>query len=197
MDVTTMLVETHILIEILLIMRVILRPHREPTSRLAWIVVIVTVPVVGILAYLFFGEVNIGRRRIARMRHVVASLPPLPANADETVTPETVKVPECYDHLFRVGQSISGFPAAEGNTATLLPDSNATIDAMVADIDAAQDHVHLLFYIWLADNNGCKIVEALKRAAARGVKCRAMADGLGARLMIKCPCWTEMSAAGV
>ena len=35
----------------------------------------------------------------------------------------------------------------------------------VADIDTAQDHVHLLFYIWLADNNGCKIVDALKRAA--------------------------------
>ncbi|QDT41908.1 Cardiolipin synthase [Gimesia alba] len=197
MDVTTILVETHILVEILLIMRVILRPHREPTSRLAWIVVIATLPVVGILAYLFFGEVNIGRRRITRMQHVIGRLPPFPADAGEAEKPGIVEVPDRYDHLFRVGQSISGFPAAEGNTAQLLPDSNATIDAMVADIDAAQDHVHLLFYIWLADNNGCKIVEALKRAAARGVTCRAMADGLGSRLMIKSPYWNEMSEAGV
>lgn len=197
MDVTTMLVETHILIEILLILRVILRPHREPTSRLAWIVVIVTVPVVGILAYLLFGEVNIGRRRIARMREVIENLPPFPANEDVKELPGFVEVPDRYDHLFRIGQSISGFSAADGNAATLLPDSNATIDAMVADIDAAQDHVHLLFYIWLADNNGCKIVEALKRAAARGVTCRAMADGLGSRLMIKSPYWSEMTEAGV
>ena len=48
---------------------------------------------------------------------------------------------------------------------------------MVADMDAARDHIHLIFYIWLEDNNGLKVAEALKRAAARGVACRAMADG--------------------
>jgi cardiolipin synthase len=69
--------------------------------------------------------------------------------------------------------------------------------AMVADIDAAQDHVHLLFYIWLPDNNGCKVVEALKRAAARGVTCRAMADGLGSRIMIHSEHWQAMRKAGV
>lgn len=197
MDVTAIVVETHILIEILLIVRVILRPHREPTSRLAWIVVIVTVPVVGILAYLLFGEVNIGRRRVARMRKVIKSLPPLEEHADGLEHASHSSVPERYEHLFRVGQSISGCLIAEGNSAQLMADSNATIDAMVADIDAAEQHVHLLFYIWLTDHNGCKIVEALKRAAARGIKCRAMADGLGSRLMIKSPRWKEMSDAGV
>jgi len=68
---------------------------------------------------------------------------------------------------------------------------------MVADIDAARDHVHLLFYIWLPDNNGCKVSEALKAAAARGVTCRAMADDLGSRLMIHSAHWRAMQAAGV
>jgi len=57
--------------------------------------------------------------------------------------------------------------------------------------------VHLLFYIWLPDGNGCKIVEALKRAARRGVKCRAMADDLGSRLMIRSQHWAAMRHAGV
>jgi cardiolipin synthase len=68
---------------------------------------------------------------------------------------------------------------------------------MVADIDASQDHVHLTFYIWLPDNNGLKVVEALKRAVARKVICRVMADGLGSRIMIESPHWREMQAAGV
>jgi hypothetical protein len=76
-----------------------------------------------------------------------------------------------------------------GNRARLLPDSNATIASMVADIDAAQDHVHLTAYIWLPDNNGLKMVEALKRAAARKVICRTMADGLGSRSMIASEHW--------
>ena len=58
-----------------------------------------------------------------------------------------------------------------------MEDSNAGIDAMVADMNAATGTIHLIFYIWLEDNNGLKVVEALKRAAARGVVCRAMADG--------------------
>ena len=56
-------------------------------------------------------------------------------------------------------------------SARLLADSNATIDTMVADIDAAEDHVHLLFYIWLADNNGCKVVE--RSSERSGVVSRA------------------------
>jgi len=78
-----------------------------------------------------------------------------------------------------------------------MHDSNATIDAMVSDIDSARDHVHVLFYIWLADHNGCKVVEALKRAATRGVICRAMADDLGSRTMIRSEHWQAMRAAGV
>ena len=37
-----------------------------------------------------------------------------------------------------------------------LPDSNATIESIVADIDASKDHVHLTFYIWLPDNTDSK-----------------------------------------
>jgi cardiolipin synthase len=68
---------------------------------------------------------------------------------------------------------------------------------MVADIDAAREHVHLLFYIWLSDNNGTKIIEALKRAAGRGVTCRAMADDLGSRALIRSEHWRAMREAGV
>lgn len=187
---------SHVLVEAVLIARVLLRPHRDPASRIAWVTVILALPVAGILAYLFFGEVSVGRRRLVRMQRVLDELP----------DPETLLasrhgskpgVPLRYQHLFRVGQSIGGFEPVGGNVARLLPDSNATIDAMVADIDAAREHVHLLFYIWLPDNNGCKVAEALKRAAARGVACRAMVDDLGSRLMIRSPHWQAMSAAGV
>jgi cardiolipin synthase len=185
---------THILLAGGVIARVLLRPHREPASRMAWIVVVMALPGAGIAAYLLFGEVNIGRKRLVRMRSVLASLPP---PAKQAKQPVTDLVPERYAHLFKVGESISGYGPVGGNRGKLLLDSNSTIDEMVADIDRAQHHVHLLFYIWLADNNGCKIVEALKRAAGRGVNCRALADGLGSRAMINSRHWREMRTAGV
>lgn len=195
MHATTIGLTIHILLVIAVIARVLLRPYREPASRMAWLVVVLSLPVLGILAYLFFGEVNIGRRRIARMRAVIDSLPPATGDGEQAMLESTV--PEHYLPLFKVGRSISGFAPVNGNSAQLLENSNAAIDAMVADIDSAEKHVHLLFYIWLADNNGLKMVEALKRAAARGVKCRAMADGLGSRVMIKSEHWQDMRKAGV
>jgi cardiolipin synthase len=84
-----------------------------------------------------------------------------------------------------------------GNRVQLAGDSNEAIDWMVADIDAAGDHVHLLFYIWLEDNNGRKMAEAVARAAARGVSCRVMVDGLGSRAFIRSASWRRMREAGV
>ncbi len=187
----------HWAIQLAFIARGLLRPHREPASRIAWVVIILAVPVLGILAYLLFGEVNIGRRRLARMRAVLAQMPEMADVAGMDAANRRAEVPERYAHLFRVGHSIGGFEPVGGNRARLLPDSNATIDALVTDIDAARDHVHLLFYIWLPDRNGCRVAEALKHAAARGVTCRAMADDLGSRLMIHSEHWSAMSQAGV
>ncbi len=187
----------HLLIQIVLVVRVLLRPHRDPASRIAWVVVILALPVLGILAYVLFGEVSIGRFRIRRMREVLGRLPDVTAAAGADAKNLKPNIAERHAHLFRVGHSISGFEPIGGNSGRLLEDSDATIDAMVADIDTARDHVHLLFYIWLPDHNGCKVAEALTRAAARGVTCRAMADDLGSRIMIHSEHWQAMRTAGV
>ena len=197
MNETLLFAVAHVVIDVAVILRVMLRPHREPASRIAWVVTILVLPVLGILIYILLGEVNIGRQRVARKRAVLARMPPFAeclAGAGPNVRAE---IPERYGQLFLLGRSISRLDPVGGNSAALLPSSNAAIDAMAADIDAASDHVHLLFYIWLPDNNGCKIVEAMKRAAARGVKCRAMVDALGSRLMLRSEHWRDMQAAGV
>ena len=179
------------LIHLAVIARVILRPHREPASRIAWIVMIIALPGVGMVSYLLLGETNIGRRRVRRMHEVLASLPNV-SDAGIDGSALQAQIPERYAHLFRVGQSVNGFEPVAGNRGALLSDSNASVDSLVADIDAARDHVHLIFYIWLSDTNGLKVVEALKRAAARGVTCRVMADGLGSRIMIDSAHWKGM-----
>lgn len=62
-------------LQVAFVVRVLLRPRREPASRVAWVVVVVAVPLLGILAYLLFGETNIGRRCVARLRECIAKLP--------------------------------------------------------------------------------------------------------------------------
>jgi len=175
--------------------RALLRPHREPSARMAWVLVMFLLPFFGMIAYVFFGETNIGRARAARYREISSNLGRYT---------DTHPIPDAYDNidprhaaLFRSGQSISGFRPIGGNQAELSRDYVDAIDRMIADMDAATDHIHVLFYIWLNDTSGLRVAEALKRAAQRGVTVRAMADDLGSRQLIKSEHWQAMEDAGV
>jgi cardiolipin synthase len=186
----------HLFVQVTVILRVLQRPHREPASRIAWVVVVLAVPVAGFIAYLMLGETNIGRRNQKAMQAAIGRGRYREYVLDDAME-EPVSIPSRYAHLFRVGRSISDFPPVEGNSVHLMQDSAATIDAMVSDIDAAHSQVNVLFYIWLTDRSGVRIAEALMRAAGRGVTCRAMVDGLGSRGLIKSALWREMAGAGV
>ena len=70
-----MLIFLHMFIQVVLIIRVLLRPHLDPASRVAWIVVLLAIPVLGLMAYLLLGETSIGRKRIERMQQVMAAMP--------------------------------------------------------------------------------------------------------------------------
>ena len=173
--------------------RVLLRPHREPASRAAWILVLGLLPGLGVLAYLLLGEVDIGRERRRRIHEIDAALPPC---AGVCGAYERAPTPD-HRSAFELGASVNGFRPVGGNRARFFTDSNETIRALVADIDAAREHVHLSFYIWLADENGTRVVEAMERAAARGVACRALVDALGSRAFVDSPLWGRLRAAGV
>ena len=49
---------------------ILLRSRGTPTVRLAWLVVVFAIPVVGVVAYLLVGEVRFGRRRGRRHRRI-------------------------------------------------------------------------------------------------------------------------------
>lgn len=197
MTFTTITLAAGAIVEFAVLVRVMLRPHREPASRIAWVAVILALPLVGVFAYILFGEVNIGRGRATKLRAIESRMPPSQPGTAADVANLRTEIPNRWEHLFRVGRSISGFEPIAGNSARLLADSNAAIDAIVADIDTAKDHVHVLFYIWLTDTNGSRVADALKRAAGRGVQCRAMVDNLGSHGLLKSEQWKAMRAAGV
>ena len=175
------------------LVRALLHPHRDPASRLAWVIVIIVAPVVGMVLYLLLGEARVSRSRKERGRAIDAGLPRPPAD------PETIAALAAtyYDAPFGLARTINGLGPTAGNRVTLARDSNQAIDAMVADIDAATDHVHACFYIWLDDTNGLKIKQALIRAAERDVTVRVLADALGSRAMIRSAHWRDMQAVGV
>jgi len=173
--------------------RIILRPQREPASRLAWLIATIAVPVVGILAYLLLGEARISAKRRARYAAIEAHLP----HPYERAEVRRALARSAWAAPFALAETVNALPPTAGNRARLAADSNAAIREMVEDIDKARSTVHLCFYIWLADHNGFRIKDALVRAAKRGVKVRVLADALGSRGFIRSAYWIEMQNAGI
>ncbi|GBQ93015.1 phospholipase D [Acetobacter nitrogenifigens DSM 23921 = NBRC 105050] len=185
-------------LQVFFIIRALLRPHRQPTSRVAWVAILGALPLLGTVAYILLGETYLAPKIVTRIREAMRRLPVPGRHSDELIDAEReFGMEPRLAPLFRVGQSISGYLPLAGNSATLMRDSDAAIDAIVADIEASREHVHISFYIWLADNNGMKVVTALIAAAKRGVVCRVMADDLGSRRLIHNDHWSAMERAGV
>jgi cardiolipin synthase len=67
-----------------------------------------------------------------------------------------------------------------GNRLTLLPDGPERLEALVALIDGAQESLRVLYYIWVDDESGRRVRDALVAAAGRGVQVSLLVDGFGA-----------------
>lgn len=182
----------HYLAALAVTVRVLLRPRLEPTVRLSWILVIELVPLVGILAYVMFGEIRMRSAEVETMANVRSRLSDL-----WKPSPEELKhLPDYAAPVIKANLATTGFAAVAGNRAALLPEDDSAITALVEAIDGARDHVHILFYIWLDDASGRAVAEAASRAAGRGVKVRAMIDAFGSRAFGRSDAWARMKAAG-
>jgi len=68
----------------------------------------------------------------------------------------------------------------EGNRVELLQTGDEYFPALLRDVDAAREDVHLETYIFADDPTGRQVAQALARAARRGVTVRLLVDGFGA-----------------
>jgi cardiolipin synthase len=84
-----------------------------------------------------------------------------------------------------LAENLGQCPILGGNAVELLVDYDGTFRRLIADIDRAVNHVHLLFYIFADDSATAPVIEALGRAAKRGVRCRVLADAIGSRSALR------------
>ena len=184
------------MIRFALAIRIIMRRYTVPVS-LAWLVVVLFMPVIGLVAYLLVGENRLGRRRAARVevltRQTAERTIALWAHQHHDWSAHDLP----YEPLARLGTSVSGLPPLRGNALELLADTDTLIDRMIADIDTAAHHCHLLFFIWQDEGKPLQVAEALIRAAQRGVTCRVLVDDVGSRAFLGGDTAVAMRRAGV
>ncbi|HTD15219.1 MAG TPA: cardiolipin synthase [Chthoniobacterales bacterium] len=169
--------------------------RRSASAARTWLLFIFLLPWPGLAIYALVGRIRVPafRRKLqnqaseqikkaqAQIGTQIVAQPDLPAQLQ--IIPEQAK---------RLGM----FEPFAGNTFEFLRDYEGSIDRLIADIDGANRHVHLLTYIYRTDRIGRKVADALKRAAKRGVVCRVLLDAVGSRVALK-QFGPELREAGV
>lgn len=170
-------VALHFTLLVLISLRILARHDLSSSARLAWLVILFILPYIGVVVYWMFGEIHLGRnfqRQHEQILDKLHSSNPKVLGDDSTLI-KAIK--PAYRAAFAYGANVTGYHITTGNRAELMEDATQTQARMISDFDAATDHIHVLYYIWLIDGMGIDTAEALIRAAKRGVTCRAMVDG--------------------
>lgn len=171
---------SHWLIVFGLAIRVIMR--RVPVGvSMAWIAVIASTPFVGAGFYLLFGEKRLGRRRAARVAAYRGEVDAWQKAVHLDYDAKTMGLADNARPICNQAKKVLGFPAFAGNKIKLLDNFQSVFDTLVTDIDAARSKCHLCFYIWHKDGRTNDVIEALIRAAGRGVDCRILVDAIGSK----------------
>ncbi len=176
---------------------VILRRRFMPATALAWLMITFLLPELGLALYMLLGDARLGRKRTKLHRLIVFAsrrAGRLSRLHQHIIRP---KVEPELEPVILLAETIGGMPILGGNNVELLGEAEEMIDRLIADIDAAEHHVHLLYYIYACDDLGNKLSTALMRAAKRGVECRLLVDGAGSFAFWRSRMCAEMETAGV
>ncbi len=141
---------------------------REPAATISWLVSLAALPYLGFLVYYVFGPQKITRHRARRRRRHVA----LPGAAAGDGGSEAME-------LRTLAHATTGIASTTAQSVRLLVDGGEKYPALLDDIAAAQDHVHLEYYIYAPDHSGTALRDALVARARAGVKVRVLLDAMG------------------
>ncbi len=175
--------------------RIIMRRLPESTA-LAWLGVVLAFPVAGIILYLLFGELRLGRWRLKRARRIVQLMRPWRDELKQAHPLDPGQPFTGHEIARSASITLDAVPIA-GNRVELLRDGASAIPRLLADIEAAQLYCHLEFYIWSEGGFVAEVEAALMRAVARGVKCRVLVDAVGSKSFLKSKRVEHLRRAGV
>jgi cardiolipin synthase len=167
-----------------LVMHVYVPQRRSAAASRTWLLLIFLLPLPGLALYALFGRIYVPKRRIEQQERASMRIRAVQEQMGERSFSHPKLPPESVS-IVKYAARLGDFEPFGGNHVELLAEYGEAIDRLIVDIDAANHHVHLLFYIFGNDETGRKVVDALARAVKRGVKGRVLMDAVGSKQALR------------
>ncbi len=168
----------------------------NPSYKLAWIFVILSFPLFGVMFYIFFGNSHSGDRLRKRMMQYSDESKVLLPQDDELMAalhrddPAAEKQAKyLYDY--------SGYPVYSGTSATYFPTGEEKFAAMLEKLEKAERFIFLEYFIIADGKMWGTVLDILERKVKEGVDVRLIYDDVGCLLTLPYKYNEEMERRGI
>ncbi len=154
--------------------------QNNPDKFFKWGAVLLLLPFIGFVFYLFFGK----GPSISRKKNVMVKLTD-DKSYSNLLEEQKVFIDEVLDWEERLENFISynidanGAFLAPHNSCELFTDMKLHYDDMFEEIAKAEKYIHICYFIWRSDEWGTKLRDILAERAKAGVKVRVLYDDIG------------------
>ncbi len=173
-------------VNILFAFTVIFLERRNPTSTLAWILVLFLLPAVGAIFYILLSQ-NLTRKKMFQLgadehQHYASLLNKEIEDLRSGKLTFNDPIMENYKDLIHLHQVQSKALFSQDNMVDVFTDGTDKFKELFKCIINAKDHVHILYFIVKRDSLGKQLIKILTEKAQEGVEVRLLVDALGNQL---------------
>lgn len=178
----------------------ILGENRDPAKSLAYILVLLFVPVLGLVVYYFVGRKPVFKKTVFEKKRLVDrqklkeyyhELKPEMEERLLMLQEEIGEMSLPFRYLYNENQSL----ISRGNKITLLNNGEEKFPLFFKAIETASSHIHLEYYMLTADDIGSRLTDLLIRKKQEGVEVRIIVDDVGSNKIEDIP--KRLKKAGI
>lgn len=147
----------------------------ESTYKLLWLLIILTMPLVGALLYLFFGNKRTAKPLKKRLQGVESSGDPHPLPVGETPFAGEKRMEQTIRWLERK----TGYPLCKARPVRYYPLGDDMFPDMLRDMKSAKRSIYIEYFIIEPGQMWDTMLEVLEDKLRQGVDVRVMYDDLG------------------
>jgi len=172
----------------------ILLENRDPTRTIAWLLIFILLPGIGLMIYGCLGR-NIRKFKIFKTHELAINLKEQNLFNDleeinklirleqDTITISKLLKDSVQDNtklkIISLLLNTGMFPFTTNNKINTFIDGNEKFERLVKDIEDAKDHIHLEYFIIKDSKIGQKIKELLIKKSKENVKVKILYDDVG------------------
>ncbi len=167
------------ILTVLTVIVLVLSENRNPVKSMAWVLVLVLLPVLGLVIYLIFGRSLKGMSLISRSHlRELRRLNDFPNDNDHEKD-----LSDDTHQIISLVNKLAGPHLFVGNDIEVFTTGQDKFDALKRDILAAQDYIHVQYFILENDKTGSELIQLLIDKAREGVQVRVLYDYVGSFYM--------------